>query len=293
MKTLVLGHKGMLGSDLVAELERRGHSVVGLDLPEFDISDPMAGAKLAAGRYGRVEWLLNCAAYTAVDRAETESDEAMKANALGPGYVARACAINGSRMLHVSTDFVFDGTKESPYDESDQPNPLGAYGHSKLEGEKAVRTAGCEALVVRTAWLFGPNGQSFPRTMIRAWRAGKSLRVVADQQGSPTYTADLARVLVDLVERSPDPGLYHAAGPEAMSWHAFALRALESYREATSGKNEPIAIEPIATEDWPTPARRPRNSVLSFAKVAALGIEPMRPLAAALEEFSKRLPADI
>ncbi len=292
MKTLVLGAQGMLGTDLVVELERRGHAVAGFDLPEFDLADPMAGAKLAAGRYGKVEWLFNCAAYTAVDQAESESDLAMKVNALGPSYIARACGINGTRMLHVSTDFVFDGAKGQPYREDDEPNPSGVYARSKWEGERAVRQAGCEALVVRTAWLFGPNGASFPRTMIRAWRAGKPLRVVADQTGSPTYTADLARVLVDLAERAPEPGVYHAAGPDALSWHAFAQRALRAYQEAVLADATPIEIEPIRTADWPTPAPRPAYSVLSFDKVARLNIEPMRPLDKALADFVRRLPPE-
>lgn len=274
---------------MLAELERRGAEVKGADLPEHDLADPMLSARLMAGKFGKLDWVVNCAAYTAVDKAESELDEAMKANALGPSYLGRACAIAQVRLLHVSTDFVFDGAKAEPYEEGDEPAPHGAYARSKHEGERAVRESGADAIIARTAWLYGPNGGSFPRTMIRAWKAGKPLRVVADQTGSPTYTGDLARVLTDLIEKNADAGIYHTAGPEAMTWHRFAGRAIEAYRKRHGDEGGPVEIEPIRTEDWPTPAPRPRYGVLSFKKVAALGIAPMRPVDEALAEFVERL----
>lgn len=288
MPTLVLGHKGMLGSDLIAELESRGQAVVGLDLPEFDLTNPEHLARIAAKEFGDVEWAFNCAAYTAVDKAESERDLAFQVNALGVGYLAQACQMAGVKLMHVSTDFVFDGEKKGAYTEDDPTNPLGAYGESKLAGEIAALSSG--AVVIRTAWLYGPHGASFPRTMIRAWRAGKTLRVVADQRGNPTYTSELARVVADLAAKNAYPGVYHAAGPDAMTWHEFALLAIRTYRDEVLGSELAVEIEPIRTEDWPTPARRPANSVLSFAKVSEMGIASMTSTAESLRAFVRRLP---
>ena len=287
-KAIVLGAAGMLGQDLVLELRKRSWDTVALDIANLDLTDPVAVARLSSGEFGpEVRWCVNCAAYTAVDGAEDHKDAAYAVNALAPGYVGQACAIAGVRLLHVSTDFVFDGESSEPYDESARPNPLAVYGRTKLDGEEAALAAGCAALVVRTAWLYGPGGKCFPKTMLRAWLEGGSLRVVADQFGTPTYTGDLARVLGDLIERDPPAGVYHAGGPDTMSWHAFAELSLRVYAEL-SRDGRGIDIAPIRTEDWPTPARRPRYSALSFGKCASLGIAPMRPTVEALREFWTR-----
>ncbi|HTQ12084.1 MAG TPA: dTDP-4-dehydrorhamnose reductase [Fimbriimonadaceae bacterium] len=291
MRILVLGGSGMLGTDLVSEVRSRRHEVVAPATPEdLDITDPSAMARLGSGELGQFDWVLNCAAYTAVDKAESEVREATEINVLGPGYLAEAVKGIGAKLIHISTDFVFDGRATEPYAEDAPTNPLGVYGRTKRDGEEAVLDANPNALVVRTAWLYGPNGASFPRTMILAMEAGKNLRVVADQTGCPTYTADLARVLLDLVERNAFPGIYHAGGPEAMTWHEFATRAIRAWTK--SGAPTPrygTVIEPIKTEDWPTPAARPKYSVLGMAKLEALGIEPMRPVDDALAEFCSRL----
>lgn len=277
----------MLGTDVVSKLIERGHETVGVDLPEFDLTDPMSSARLPAGDLGTFDYAVNCAAYTAVDRAEAEQDASYSVNALGVSFLAQACQMAKVPLLHIGTDFVFDGTKGTPYDEADSANPLGVYGKSKLEGERAALGQG--ATVVRTAWLFGPNGPSFPRTMIRAWLEGKSLRVVADQIGSPTYTVELARVLADMMERSVEPGLYHAAGSEAMSWYDLAVLAITTYRDEVLNEDRPIIIQAIRTEDWPTPSRRPKYSVLSGAKLEQAGIGGMKPLKIVLAEFVRRL----
>lgn len=277
MKILLIGGYGMLGSDLREEFVRRGWGVVAPTLEEVDITDPVqvAGCAEMAG-----DWVVNAAAYTAVDKAESEPDAAMMVNGLAVGYLGQMAAMAGSKFLHISTDFVFDGTKTEPYTEDDATNPLGEYGRSKLVGEEqALSHAG---VVVRTAWLFGPNGGSFPRTMIRVAREGKPLRVVADQTGCPTYTADLARVIADLIARDAYPGVYHAVGPDTMTWHEFAVRTL-----AAAGIDYEIAQ--ISTADYPTPAKRPAYSVLSTAKIEAMGIAPMRPMSEALTEFVARL----
>lgn len=284
MKVLVIGGRGMLGNDVVAELTKRDIEFGAPTSAELDITDPEVMAKLGE-RADEFDWCINCSAYTAVDKAEEDRDNAFKINYSGVSLLGGALSFGKCRLLHVSTDFVFDGAKTEPYVETDLVNPLGAYGESKLAGEEAAMHYG--AVVCRTAWLYGPNGNSFPKTMIRAWKAGKTLRVVADQIGSPTYTRNLARVLVDIIElpQRVEPGIYHTAGPESMSWHEFATRAIETY----SGSRPEIT--PINTEDWPTPAKRPKYSVLSFEKVAALGIEPMRPVDEALREFVVRLPS--
>jgi dTDP-4-dehydrorhamnose reductase len=281
----------MLGTDVMAQAVERGWEVTGVDRDELDITDAVAVAGLAAGEHGSFEVAINCAAYTAVDKAETESELAYAVNATGAGYLASACNHAGIRLIHVSTDFVFDGTKGSAHDETDEPNPLGVYAKSKLAGEEAVLEHG--GTVVRTAWLFGPNGPSFPRTLIRAWRAGRDLKVVADQFGSPTYTGDLARVLLDLAAFWAPAGVFHAAGPTVMNWHELAVAAIEAYSREVLGSEIEVDIAPIRTEDWPTPTPRPAYSVLSFGKLGGIGIAPMRPMSEALSEFVRRLPDEL
>lgn len=281
-KVLVVGAAGMLGTDLVAELQRKGHEVVAPTLEELDITDSTSVANVAMNEYG-VKWCINCAAYTAVDKAESEPMAAAEVNVLGASYLAKACSMGKVRLIHISTDFVFDGSQRRPYDPDDPTAPLGVYGKTKRDGEDAVREAMPTSLIFRTAWLYGPNGPSFPRTMIRAHEAGRKLRVVSDQTGCPTYTADLARLLVEAVEKDPFPGIYHAVGPETMTWHQFAERTLEIWTGAR------VDIEPIGTDDYPTPAKRPAYSVLSMEKTLAAGIHPMRPVSEALAEFCGRL----
>ena len=179
MKVLVIGGSGMLGSDVVAELRSRNAEVEAPGSSEIDITDPESMAKVAMMR--GFNWCVNCAAYTAVDLAESEVQKATVLNALGPGYLARACAVAGFKLLHVSTDFVFDGAAGTPYTEDSPTNPLGVYGRTKLEGEHAVLAGLPTSLILRTSWLFGANGKSFPRTIIGAWQAGKDLRVVSDR----------------------------------------------------------------------------------------------------------------
>lgn len=279
----------MLGTDMVSELRRRGHVITAPSSSELDITDPMSTARLASGELGEFDWVVNCSAYTAVDKAESEVPQATGLNTIGPGYLAMAVQSLGAKLIHVSTDFVFDGEATEPYREHARTNPLGAYGRTKRDGEENVLSNNPNALIVRTAWLYGPNGNSFPRTMIRAHLAGRQLKVVADQVGCPTYTGDLARVLADLIEKNAFPGIYHAVGPEAMTWHEFAGRAIRAWQE-THGLPVGVEIEPIKTEDWPTPATRPKYSVLAMDRLAQAGVAPMRPVSEALRDFCSRLP---
>jgi dTDP-4-dehydrorhamnose reductase len=290
MRILVIGGSGMLGIELCEALAARGYEVSSPDRRTLDITDPVAVARIATGELGAgARWCVNCAAYTNVDAAESEVEAAGLLNALAPAYVAAASHAAGMRLIHLSTDFVFDGAKGSPYEETDRINPLGVYGKTKADGELAVVGAQPGAVIVRTAWLYGARGKCFPKTVIRAWLDGRPLRVVADQYGCPTYSRDLARVLADLIEKDPPGGIYHAAGPDILSWHAFALLAIETYARERGLQDRPIAVEAIRTGEWPTPAPRPRYSALACHKIAALGIEAMPPAAESLRDFCRRL----
>ncbi|MCW5942671.1 MAG: dTDP-4-dehydrorhamnose reductase [Fimbriimonadaceae bacterium] len=286
MKVLLLGAGGMLGQEVRNVFTEHGWEVWARDLPEFDLTNPVSVASVAVD-YADADWCVNCAAYTAVDKAETERDAAFAVNAYGPTILADACLLAGTKLLHIGTDFVFDGEKAEPYTEDDEPNPLSAYGDSKREGEKAVLAGG--GWVVRTSWLFGPcfNG-GFPATMIRLAREGKPLRVVDDQFGTPTYTRDLALTLLAIMESQAPCGVYHAAGPEITTWRRLAEAAIREDRRQRGEPEEPLDVTPISTAEWPAPARRPRCSPLVSRKLAELGVPPMRPLAEALAEYVAR-----
>jgi dTDP-4-dehydrorhamnose reductase len=257
----------------------RGHELIAFG-HEFDVTDPMSAARIATSDLGHLDWVINCAAYTAVDKAEEDRQAAYEANALGPAYLGQACASAGVKLLTVSTDFVFDGQTDRPYTEEDPTNPLGVYGATKLAGEQAL--AGNHlTVVVRTSWLFGPRGKCFPKSILAASDGGKTLRVVSDQIGTPTYTPHLALGLVEIIERNPFPGVYHLAGPDVMSWHQFAKRVLDVCRP------EHPPVEPIPTESWPTLAVRPKYSALDSSKIYAQGIAPLPPLSEALTHFSQ------
>ena len=281
VRVLALGAGGMLGRAVVARLAGRGHEVVPTTRAEFDLADPLHSARLVAGEFGPLGAVMNLAAYTAVDRAEGEERAAFETNGLGVSYLGAACGELRLPLVHVSTDFVFDGESPTSYAEDDEPNPRSAYGRSKLYGEQALR-GNPYARIVRTAWLFG-DGPCFPRTMVDAYRAGKRLRVVADQRGNPTYAPDLARILVDLLEKDAFPGIYHAVGSETTTWHDLARRAI---RVATGEWPE---IAAVTTAEYPTLAVRPRNSALADTRLAALGITPMRPLDEALSDWAANL----
>jgi dTDP-4-dehydrorhamnose reductase len=290
MRLLIAGGKGMLGRAVETAAHSRGWEVSALGHDELDVSDPLSVAE-AFARDSRWDAVLNCAAYTQVDRAETEPQAAYEANVLGPGYLGRAALQAGAQFLHVSTDFVFDGQKTEPYQEDDPPNPLGVYGETKLAGEEAALAAHPQGIVVRTSWLFGDQGKCFPRSILDAFRAGKPLRVVADQTGCPTYCPDLALTLLALLEKRPFPGIYHAGGPDPMTWHAFAQAVANEF--ASQEGVQPPHIEPIRTADWPTPARRPAYSVLGDTKLRALCIPPMRPIQEAIREFVRAYRAGL
>jgi len=268
MKLLVTGGRGQLGRALARRGAAAGHDLAALGLPELDICDAeMVGRRLDELAPAAV---INAAAYTAVDRAETERDRAFAVNADGAGTVARACAARGIPLLHVSTDYVFDGTATIPIPEDAPIKPLGVYGESKAAGEHVVREAG--GIIVRTSWLFGQGGPSFVHTMLRLAAERPVLRVVADQHGCPTWTDDLADALLALAARRDVAGTYHYCNAGATTWHGFATAIVDEarrHRALACGR-----IEPITTAEYPTPARRPAYSVLDTSRIRALGIVP-------------------
>jgi dTDP-4-dehydrorhamnose reductase len=263
MRILITGAAGMLGHDVV---EAAGaHEAVALSRAELDITDERAVH--AAMQRVRPDVVVNCAAWTDVDGAERAADAALAVNGVGAGVVAAMAAAYGAWTIHVSSDYVFDGYKGSPYVESDAVGPLSAYGSSKLAGEKAVAGAARDShTIVRSSWLFGAAGSCFPKTILKLAAERPVLRVVADQTGCPTYTGHLAGALVDLAERRV-PGVVHVAGGGSCSWFEFAGAIV-----AAAGS--PSTVEPCATDEFPRPARRPANSVLRSERGSAVPVLP-------------------
>ncbi len=275
MKVLVTGAKGMLGTDVCSELVRRGINHIATDIADLDLTDFYAIVEYI--ERSKPTHLINCAAYTAVDAAETNEVLAYRGNALTCLALAIACNSVNVPLLSVSTDFVFDGTKTTAYDEFDAPNPIGVYGKSKLEGEEFIRRNAPKHWIVRTSWLFGVNGKCFPDTIIKAAQARPELKVVADQRGKPTYTVDLAAAMVDLLS-NPFYGTYHVSNSGTTDWHEFASEAVRLAKLDTP-------VLPITTTEYPTPAQRPANSALVSRMRELQRIPPLRCWKEALAEY--------
>jgi dTDP-4-dehydrorhamnose reductase len=264
MKIVVIGVNGQLGWELNRQGKQQGFDVVPADLPDFDITDPPAVENLVTQTSADV--IINAAAYTAVDRAESDPQLAFAINRDGPAHLAAACAALGVALIHVSTDYVFDGTQKEPYVESDPISPLGVYGQSKAAGEEAVRKILPAHIMIRTAWLYGVHGNNFVKTMLRLGHEKEIIRVVSDQVGCPTNAADLAQAILLIAARIAEGreikwGTYHYCGDSATSWHGFAETIFSlARRKATLLVKK---VEPIATAEFPTPVKRPANSVLN------------------------------
>jgi dTDP-4-dehydrorhamnose reductase len=275
LKVLVTGSKGMLGTDLVRVLAP-AHSVIGMDVDELDIANRQEVQDQAATL--SPDLLINVAAYTDVDGSEQQEDVAFRINADGAANLAYACRERRIRLIHVSTDYVFDGKKQGPYLEEDTANPLGAYGRSKWEGEKRVREVLPEACLVRTAWLYGRGGRNFVEAILEQANKKKRLRVVNDQWGAPTYTLDLAKALRAGAEAQLK-GTYHVTNRGSCTWLEFAEKILEL------AERKGVGVEPISTEELGRPAPRPANSVLGCDKFEkATGIR-LRPWPEALKDY--------
>ena len=263
MKILVTGVTGQLGSEVAAAFKRLGHELIATDRQSLDFLQPAQAAAFI--RSQQPDWVINCAAYTQVDKAESEPEAAFTINRDTPAQLTQAVAEYDGRLLQVSTDFIFDGTQARPYVEDDAPHPLGVYGRSKLEGEQAVLAALPTATVLRTAWVYGAHGHNFVKTMLRLAGAGKPLRVVSDQIGSPTWTTDIVAAITALVDRQA-AGVYHFTAAGETSWHGFATAILKDAADIGFEINTD-RVEPISTAEYPLPATRPAYSVLNTGKI--------------------------
>ena len=267
MKILLLGRNGQVGWELERSLAPLGE-VTSLGRADLDLRD--AARIREAVRAAGPDAIVNAAAYTAVDKAESERDAAFAVNAAAPGVLAEEARREGAFLVHYSTDYVFDGAKATPYVEDDATNPLNVYGASKLAGERAIAATGCRHLILRTSWVYGPRGSNFMLTMLRLARERAELRVVDDQVGAPTSSSAIARATASALARairSPElAGLYHLAAAGETSWCGFARAIFQQAGVATP-------VVPIRTEEYPTPARRPRNSRLDCSRLRnALGV---------------------
>ena len=262
MKILITGANGMLGQDVARALRGAGHQVTQTDLPEVDITDPASCAAAVAGH----DWVVNTAAYTAVDDAESKEGLAFLVNAVGPAVLARATRAAGARMVHVSTDYVFAGDASSPYAEDAPLAPRSAYGRTKAAGEWAVRAECPEAVIVRTAWLYGPGGPNFVKTMARLAGERETVSVVDDQRGQPTTTADLARYITEVVATGAPAGVYHGTCEGETTWFGFTRAIFEDLGL------DPARVLPTTSDAFVRPAPRPAYSVLGHERSDEVGV---------------------
>ena len=290
MNIAIIGSNGQLGWELVRKAGRRGMQVLALDYPEIDIGDPASIDSRMNSR--QIDQIINAAAYTAVDQAESEPQAALAVNRDGPANLAKKCRDRHIPLIHVSTDYVFDGTKKGAYLEEDPVAPLGVYGESKAAGEAEVRKHLPRHIILRTAWLCGVHGHNFVKTILRMGREKDTLRVVSDQFGCPTFAADLAEAILEVVRQvekneSVKWGTYHYCGAGKTTWHDFAKAIFE-----IAGQYEKFAVKnvvPISTAEYPTTVKRPANSVMDCAKIERhFGIRP-RPWRESLAEMIEQL----
>jgi dTDP-4-dehydrorhamnose reductase len=257
LRILLTGRNGQVGWELQKTLAPLG-TLIATDRTTLDLADPDSIRRVV--REAKPEVIVNAAAYTAVDRAESEPDLAAKVNARGPGILAEEAKRSGALLVHYSTDYVFDGTKESPYLEDDPANPLSVYGRTKRNGELAIVESGCRYLLLRTSWVYGPRGRNFLLAILRKAQAGEALRVVSDQVGVPTTSAFLAEMSSRALRAGGElEGIYHLVPGGQTTWYGFARAIVE-------GVEPKVQITPIATADYPVAARRPANSLLDNSK---------------------------
>ena len=279
MKVLVTGVKGQLGYDVVNELTKRGHESVGVDIDEMDITDGEACRRVITE--AAPDAVIHCAAYTAVDAAEDNEDLCRRVNADGTRNIALVCRDLDIKMVYISTDYVFDGQGTRPWEPDDARDPLNVYGVTKCEGEMAVEELVKKFFIVRIAWVFGVNGKNFIKTMLRLGQERGAVSVVDDQIGSPTYTYDLARLLVDMTE-SEHYGRYHATNEGFCSWYEFAC---EIFKQAGMD----VKVSPVDSSSFPAKAKRPSNSRMSKEKLTENGFDRLPSWQDALGRYLKEL----
>ena len=279
MKVLVTGYAGQLGYEVVRLLESRGVPCKGVDQADFNLTD--AAAVLDYVQQYAPDVIVHCAAYTNVDKAETEPEICAAVNGMGTLYMVRAALSVGAKLVYISTDYVFPGTGDQPFEIDDAYGPKNVYGVSKVQGEDAVRSLMTRYYILRTSWVFGKNGHNFVRTMLRLGAEKKELRVVDDQIGSPTYARDLARVICDMIP-TEKYGIYHVRNEGFISWAEFAKMIMEK-----SGLS--CRIIPVPSSEYVTLAKRPLNSRLSGDRLQAAGFAPMPSVSDALDRYLAEL----
>lgn len=269
----VIGNKGMLGTDLERELLSSGHQTIGFNRTNLDLSQSLSGLAQEISSHGQFDVLVNAVAYTAVDNSESEPDQAMLVNGEYSGKLALVSKELGARFVHISTDYVFDGSSDTPYQPDQKTNPQSSYGRSKLAGEIAVQESGADYQIFRTAWLYGANGPCFPKTVQRVLGESGSMKVVADQIGQPTWTVDLAKLIIahSKLEQAARPRIVHGTSSGMASWFDFASEIATSL-----GYDLEKVVQPITTADYPTPAKRPAYSVLDNQNETGLIIRDWR-----------------
>lgn len=279
MKVFVTGVKGQLGYDVVKELERRGMEAIGVDIEEMDITDAASVEKVIGE--AAPDAVIHCAAYTAVDAAEDNVELCRRVNADGPENIAKMCKKLDIPMIQISTDYVFDGMGEQLWQPDDKREPVSVYGQTKYEGELAVQNTLEKYFIVRIAWVFGVNGKNFVKTMLNLGKTRDKLTVVCDQFGSPTYTYDLAKLLVDMIQ-TDKYGVYHATNEGFCSWHEFAC---EIFRQA----GMQVEVAPVTSDQYPTKAKRPFNSRMSKDKLEENGFDRLPDWKDALSRYLKEI----
>lgn len=267
MKILVVGKSGQVGSDLVNLLSEKSVDFTAIDRNELDLSQ-VESIREVLSKY-EFDYLINCAAYTQVDLAETEVELATKINALAVGELASVCKEKKAKLIHISTDYVFSGDGKTPYQESDETDPQSVYGMSKLQGEELALNLNEKTWILRTAWVYGENGSNFPKTIGKLLKTGRDLEVVDDQIGAPTWSFDLAKAIINLIEVNPPFGIYNCTNQGEISWFEFACEIAK-----TLGVS-PQKIKPVKSSHYLRPAKRPNYSVLSNQKWIKAGLRPM------------------
>lgn len=275
MKVLVTGATGQLGWDVMKELEKRGIDCRGTGSKDLDITD--RDAVMQYIRTYRPDAVIHCAAYTAVDKAEDEPELCRKVNADGTAYIAEACKMMDAKMVYISTDYIFGDDGDKPHEVDDPPHPLNVYGQTKWEGEEAVRRILKKYFIVRISWVFGEHGNNFVKTMLRLGKTRKEISVVADQFGAPTYTADLAPLLCDMM-MTEKYGTYHVCNSGCCSWAEFA-------QEIFKAAKIDVKVIPIKTKEYPVKAVRPKNSRLDTSRMICAGFACLQDWKEAVHSF--------
>ena len=287
MRVFVTGVKGQLGHDVMNELAKRGHEGIGVDIEEMDITDAESVRKVITE--ANPEVVILCAAWTAVDLAEDDDkkEKVHQVNAVGTENIAKVCHDLDCKMIYISTDYVFDGQGTRPWEPDDERHPLNVYGQTKYEGELAVEKWVKKFYIVRIAWVFGVNGKNFIKTMLNLGKTHDHLTVVDDQVGSPTYTYDLSRLLVDMAEKDKY-GRYHATNEGLCSWYEFACEIFKQAAELDPVYGK-VSVAPVSSEQYPAKAKRPSNSRMSKEKLTENGFEKLPTWQDALHRYLREI----